>query len=76
MKPERIKRLRKRLGESQAAFGKRLGVPQPTIWRWETVGLNTSLPHRLMAAELARLEAEVRQKRGSAHDEPVPAAPA
>lgn len=34
-----IKAARKKLGESQAAFGSRLGVNQATIHRWETFGI-------------------------------------
>lgn len=30
---------RRRLGESQAKFGKRFGVEQNTIHRWETIGI-------------------------------------
>ena len=33
-----LKRLRARLGESQAAFAKRFGVDQATIHRWEKNG--------------------------------------
>jgi transcriptional regulator with XRE-family HTH domain len=34
-----IKELRARFGDSQAAFAVRLGVTQPTIWRWEKNGV-------------------------------------
>ncbi len=30
---------RKFLGESPAAFGRRFGVAQSTVWRWENRGL-------------------------------------
>ena len=33
---DQIKQARKKLGESQAAFGGRFGVDQSTIHRWET----------------------------------------
>jgi len=36
---EQIRELRAQLGESQAAFAARLGVTQPTIWRWEKNGV-------------------------------------
>lgn len=35
---EQIRDARKRAGESQTAFGKRFGVDQSTIHRWETEG--------------------------------------
>jgi len=38
----RIKAARQRLGESQAAFGRRLGVSQACICRWE----QGRLPHK------------------------------
>lgn len=34
-----IRAARDKLGESQTAFGNRLGVSQPTIHRWETSGV-------------------------------------
>lgn len=37
--PEEIRHLRKQLRESQTAFGKRFGVNQATISRWETFGV-------------------------------------
>ncbi len=39
MTSEDIKAARLRLDESQAKFGKRLGVDQATIHRWETKGI-------------------------------------
>jgi DNA-binding transcriptional regulator YiaG len=38
MTPESIKAARIRLGESQRQFGRRFGVDQSTIQRWETNG--------------------------------------
>jgi len=35
---EEIRQARIKLGESQTAFGRRLGVDQSTIHRWETAG--------------------------------------
>ena len=35
MSPQQIRRLRKSLKLTQQAFGKRLGVPQVTVGRWE-----------------------------------------
>lgn len=34
-----IKAVREKLGESQVAFGERLGVNGSTVHRWETTGL-------------------------------------
>lgn len=36
---DEIKEARRLLGESQAAFAKRLGVNQATVHRWETKGV-------------------------------------
>lgn len=36
---ETVKQAREALGESQEAFGRRFGVDQSTIHRWETDGL-------------------------------------
>lgn len=33
-----LRKVRERLGETQAAFGERFGVDQSTIHRWETNG--------------------------------------
>lgn len=56
---EQIKQARKRLTESQAEFGKRFGVDQSTIHRWETSGppINGPAP-KLLAQLLVQLESE------------------
>jgi transcriptional regulator with XRE-family HTH domain len=66
MKADRIRRIRKRLGENQHQFGRRLGVPQNTISRWETNGLPETGVHQLVRAELRRLELDLREKKGPA----------
>lgn len=38
---ENIKLTRERLGESQEVFGRRFGVDQSTVHRWETEGVST-----------------------------------
>jgi DNA-binding transcriptional regulator YiaG len=40
LRPENIKAVRERLGETQAAFGRRFGVDQSTVHRWETEGVS------------------------------------
>ncbi len=57
MTPERIKAIRKALGERQAEFAKRIGVSVATIKHWET-----GYPVPLMACKfLERLEIEAKQ---------------
>ena len=41
---EHIRAARERVGESQAEFGKRFGVDQSAISRWETQGLPSRGP--------------------------------
>ena len=43
-----LKAIRERLGETQTEFGKRFGVKQPTIHRWENGELPDSGPARLL----------------------------
>lgn len=38
MTGEKIRQARERVGESQAAFGRRFGVDQSTVHRWENLG--------------------------------------
>ena len=52
MKPEDIRKLRKRLGLTQTQFAKRVGVSFATVNRWEK-GKNEPLPDRM--AELKRM---------------------
>lgn len=56
--PETIRATRERLNESQEVFGKRFGVDQSTVARWEASGLPERGTTR-MAVErvLAELEA-------------------
>lgn len=55
-----IKSARDRLGESQAAFGRRLGVDQSTVQRWEAKGPPSRGPAKIaierLLAELERAE--------------------
>lgn len=44
---QQIKEVRERVGESQETFGRRLGVDQSTVHRWETDGLPTRGPARV-----------------------------
>lgn len=48
---QRIRELRQQLGDSQAVFGERFGVEQPTISRWE----KGYLPERRFLGPLAQL---------------------
>ncbi|MFZ4807512.1 MAG: XRE family transcriptional regulator [Hyphomicrobiaceae bacterium] len=50
----KIRRLRMALGESQALFGDRFSVEQPTVSRWEK-GEEVQRKHRSQLAELAGL---------------------
>jgi len=52
MAPTKIKRLRNDLGESQETFGKRFGVDQSTIQRWETKGLPTRGATRIAVSRM------------------------
>ena len=38
MDAEVIRQARQKMGESQAAFGRRFGVDQSTVHRWESLG--------------------------------------
>jgi DNA-binding transcriptional regulator YiaG len=51
---ERVRGLRRHLGESQAAFAERIGTRQQTVSEWET---GTSAPRR-MSRRLLHLVAE------------------
>lgn len=53
--PAQIKRLRARLGLTQAALADRLGVSFPTINRWEN---GKSLPSQLSWSQILRLAGE------------------
>lgn len=55
----RLKAARKRLGETQAEFGKRFGADQPTIFRWETGAVK---PRRSTAMFIDRVLAELEDK--------------
>jgi len=61
--PERIKALRKRFCEKQAAFADRLGISLPTLKAWETRG---NVP--LMACKFLSLV-----EKAAPAAEPVPA---
>jgi DNA-binding transcriptional regulator YiaG len=52
----RIIRVRKRLGENQTEFARRLGVSQPTLCRWETEGLPREGAARLVEWALRQIE--------------------
>jgi transcriptional regulator with XRE-family HTH domain len=55
-----LKMLREALGESQEAFGKRFGVSQVTIHRWEINGLpKAPLMRRAVDDVLALVHAEI-----------------
>jgi DNA-binding transcriptional regulator YiaG len=49
-----IKSVRKSLGETQDKFGKRLGVNQATICRWELKGIPEEGPARYAIEQLLR----------------------
>jgi transcriptional regulator with XRE-family HTH domain len=52
---EAVKELRGRLGMSQRAFASRLGVPQSTVYRWESGAASPNGKHLQAIHELARL---------------------
>lgn len=53
-----IKEARHRLGESQEAFARRMGVDQATVSRWETRGLpDRGFTREVVERRLADLEA-------------------
>jgi DNA-binding transcriptional regulator YiaG len=55
----RIKRLRERLGESQAEFARRFRVDQSTVHRWEIAGGPARGPAALAVEQIIReLECE------------------
>jgi transcriptional regulator with XRE-family HTH domain len=64
LEADRIRLIRMALGESQAAFGRRLKIPQPTICRWEEFGLPTRAIYRGVEAQLRRLERDLARKGG------------
>ena len=58
-----LRAARKKLGESQATFGARIGVDQSTIHRWEkfgvpTVGAARVAAESLLATALPRMKGE------------------
>jgi DNA-binding transcriptional regulator YiaG len=54
-----IKAARNKVGESQDAFGRRFGVHQSTVDRWETKGPPARGPGRMaIERELALIEGE------------------
>lgn len=63
MTAKEIKAVRLGLGESQHAFARRLGVGQPTIFRWESNGLPPSALRFIRAVNTLT----VLGRRGNAH---------
>ena len=65
MTAARIKATRKRFGESQKAFARRLGVTQATLSRWEARGFSPAMRAAIVAnGKIAMLAA----KKGSERD--------
>jgi DNA-binding transcriptional regulator YiaG len=57
MDAQLIRRAREKVGESQAVFGRRLGVDQSTVHRWETKGPPSNGPARkALERELSAIE--------------------
>jgi transcriptional regulator with XRE-family HTH domain len=54
-----IKREREKLGLSQAALAKLLGVAENTVWRWE---VGQRKPHPVVLKAIQTVLAEVREK--------------
>jgi len=52
MKKRAIKFWRRRAKLSRAEFARRLGVSEPTVWRWEEKGVR---PHAMMEREIERV---------------------
>lgn len=52
---QRLKRVRRKLGETQAEFGRRFGVDQSTVAKWER---NRQVPESHRLDQLAELEVE------------------
>jgi len=52
IKAATIRRVRKALGESQTAFGRRFGVNQSTVHRWEFEGIPKKGATRIAVAHV------------------------
>ncbi len=59
LSPDSIKAAREKVGESQETFGRRFGVDQSTIQRWETKGAPSRGTARMaLERELALINIE------------------
>ena len=61
MNGQEIKQIRAKLGMTQAEFGKKLGVWNVTVARWETGGVK---PSPLAVARIKELAATIKKNRG------------
>ena len=59
--PNRIEKLRTRLGLTRPQMAYVLGVTEITVWRWETDAQNRAKPEGASAALLSALENQARQ---------------
>lgn len=53
-----VKEIRSRTGLSQAAFGKKYGIPKRTVENWETRGTESRRPPDYLVSMLDRLVSE------------------
>lgn len=52
MKPQEIKRIRRRLEMTQEKFAQKVGATRKTIFRWE---IGESVPHKMFVMRLKEL---------------------